>query len=207
MNGKRDLPYDQAVRTGTLVRSTKVVYSRIEIDAVPAPGEGQLRIRFLRPNGSATGELRTTVRTAHGRGYWSFRHRVTFDRIGRWGIVVELGSQTLADAPIDVVATTRTVRNRPPLAVSATLVPAAPTARDVVQCRVTTSLVTEDPDYDIVRYRYRWTVDGKLVRAVQSAALSDLLRKGLAGAGKNVRCSVTPSDGRLSGPTAAATTS
>jgi hypothetical protein len=83
--------------------------------------------------------------------------------------------------------------------------PASPTAQDVVECLVSTSLVAEDPDYDIVRYRYRWHVDGKLVRAVQSAALSDVLRRGLARPGRNVRCSVTPSDGRLSGPTASAT--
>ena len=108
----------------------------------------------------------------------------------------------LADAPVDVVSAKRDVRNRPPNAITAELVPAKPTARDVVQCRVSTSLVTEDPDLDIVRYRYRWTVDGKLVRTVQSAALSDVLRKGRAGAGKTVRCVVTPSDGRLVGPPA-----
>ena len=81
-----------------------------------------------------------------------------------------------------------------------------PTAEDVVQCRVGTSLVTEDPDLDIVRYRYRyrWIVDGKLVRVVRSAGLSDVLRKGLAGAGTRVRRTVTPSDGRLSGTTASA---
>jgi hypothetical protein len=61
-----------------------------------------------------------------------------------------------------------------------------PTAEDGVQCRVGTSLVTEDPDLDIVRYRYRWIVDGKLVRVVRSAGLSDVLRKGLAGAGTRV---------------------
>jgi hypothetical protein len=83
--------------------------------------------------------------------------------------------------------------------------PASPTAGDVVECVVSTSLVAEDPDYDIVRYRYRWTVDGRLVRAVQSAALSDVLRKGFVRPGKSVRCAVTPSDGRLSGPTATAT--
>lgn len=202
MTGKRDLPYDLAVRTGTVVRGTKVVYSRVELAAVPGAGSGDLRISFVRPNGSVAGELRTTVHTAHGRGHWRFAHRVTFGRVGRWRIVVQLGAQTLANAPLDVVATARAVRNRPPNAVSATLVPAEPTAKDVVQCRVTTSLVTEDPDFDIVRYRYRWMVDGKVVRAVQSAALSDVLRRGLAGAGKKVRCSVTPSDGRASGPSA-----
>ena len=202
MTGKRDLPYDRAVRTGTLVRGTQVVYTRVELAAVPAPGDGVLRIRFVRPNGSAASETRTSVRTAHGRGHWSFAHRVAFGRVGRWRIVVDLGGVALADAPVDVVSTKRDVRNRPPNAITAELVPAKPTARDVVECRVTTSLVTEDPDLDIVRYRYRWTVDGKLVRAVQSAALSDVLRKGRAGAGKTVRCVVTPSDGRLVGPPA-----
>jgi len=62
----------------------------------------------------------------------------------------------------------------------------------------------EDPDFDLVSYRYRWTVGGKVVRTVRSAALSDVLRKGAATSGKPVRCSVTPSDGRLSGRTASA---
>ena len=97
------------------------------------------------------------------------------------------------------------VRNRPPEPVSVELSPQTPSQTRVVQCLVRTSLVREDPDYDIVRYRYRWTVGGKLVRAVQSAGLSDVLRKGAARAGQQVRCTVTPSDGRRSGRAAAVT--
>ena len=205
MTGKRDLPYDQAVRTGSFVRGTKIVYSRIEIGAMPPPGAGLLRIRFLRPNGSTAAESKMTIRTAHGRGHWTFANRVTLARLGRWRIVVDLDGKTLSESPIDVVTPEVSARNRPPHAISAALRPASPTAQDVVECLVSTSLVAEDPDYDIVRYRYRWTVDGKLVRAVQSAALSDVLRRGLARPARNVRCTVTPSDGRLSGPTASAT--
>ncbi len=146
------------------------------------------------------------MRTRHGQGHWWFAHRVTLGRVGRWRILVDLDGKPLADAPIDVVSNVAAVRNRPPRAVSLELGPQNPTARDVVECRVSTSLVAEDPDFDIMRYRYRWTVDGKLVRAVQSAALSDVLRRGLAGSGKVIRCSVTPGDGRLSGPTATAAT-
>jgi hypothetical protein len=111
----------------------------------------------------------------------------------------------LADAPFDVVATKGQVRNRPPAGVSVELSPATPSPGRVVQCLVRTSLVREDPDYDIVRYRYRWTVGGKLVRAVQSAALSDVLRRGAAKAGQQVRCTVTPNDGRRPGRTAGVT--
>ena len=82
------------------------------------------------------------------------------------------------------MARPREVRNRPPNAIEVELVPPVPSPASVVQCRVRTSLVTEDPDYDIVRYRYRWTVGGRLVRSVTSAALSDVLRQGAALAGK-----------------------
>ncbi len=204
MSGKRDLPYDLAVRTGTFVRGTTVVYSRVEIGAIPPPGDGLLRVRLVRPSGAPAGERTTALRTQHGHGYWWFSHPVRLSPVGRWRITVDFEGKTLADAPIDVVASVSEVRNRPPRAISAALRPARPTPRDIVECRVSTSLVAEDPDFDIVRYRYRWSVDGKLVRAVQSAALSDVLRKGLMRPGKSVRCVVTPSDGRLSGPTAAA---
>ena len=202
MTGKRDLPYDRAVRTGTLVRGTQVVYTA----GRAGRGAGARR-------GASAHPLRPTERLG---GVGDEDDRSNCSR--PWPLVVRAPCRvrprravagrgrprrrSLADAPVDVVSTKRDVRNRPPNAITAELVPATPTARDVVQCRVTTSLVTEDPDFDIVRYRYRWTVDGKLVRAVQSAALSDVLRKGRAGAGKTVRCAVTPSDGRLVGPTA-----
>jgi hypothetical protein len=63
----------------------------------------------------------------------------------------------------------------------------------------------EDPDYDIVRYRYRWTVGGRVLRQVTSAALSDALAKGRARPGETVSCEVTPSDGRRAGAAAFAT--
>jgi hypothetical protein len=68
-------------------------------------------------------------------------------------------------------------------------------------CSVTQDLVREDPDYDIVRYRYVWRAGGSVVRAVTSAGLADILPRTVRG---DLTCSVTPGDGRLSGPTAQA---
>jgi hypothetical protein len=62
------------------------------------------------------------------------------------------------------------VRNRSPNPITVSL-----TVPDVALCVVSTSLVTRDPDYDIVRYRYRWSMGGKVLRSVTSAALSDVL--------------------------------
>lgn len=203
--GMRDLPFDLAVRTGTFVRGTRVLYARVELAAAFDPDPGILRLRVFRPSGASASGLTTAVRPAHGRGYWWFPVRTRLGSLGRWRLTVDLDGKVLADAPFDVVATKGQVRNRPPAGVSVELSPATPSPGRVVQCLVRTSLVREDPDYDIVRYRYRWTVGGKLVRAVQSAALSDVLRRGAAKAGQQVRCTVTPNDGRRPGRTAGVT--
>jgi hypothetical protein len=204
LTGKRDLPFDQAVRTGTFVRGTTLFYSRVEVGAAFTPGEQLLRVLVSAPDGRFVGSAQTTLSPGarHGHGYWWFPHRIDLNRVGKWQVQVRLGETTLVDRPFTVVARTAQVRNRPPYGIVAELVPASPSPRGVVECRVTTPLAAEDPDFDIVRYRYRWTVGGKLVRAVQSAALSDVLRKGAAASGKDVRCTVTPNDGRLSGRTA-----
>ena len=202
--GLRDLPFDQAVRTGTFVRGTPVFYVRVELAAAFDPDPGLLRLRVIRPNGASVSGPSVTVRPAHGRGYWWFPVQVRLDRTGRWRIVVDLDGKTLANAPFDVVDRSVEVRNRRPKAITVALLPQSPTPRDVVECRISTSLVAEDPDYGIVRYRYRWTVGGKLVRAVRSAALTDVLRKGSAQSGREVRCTVTPNDGRLDGRPATA---
>jgi hypothetical protein len=206
VTGKRDLPFDQAVRAGTFVRGTKTIYSRTEIGAAFSPGDQLLRVRFSAPDGRVVSESRSTLALAasHGHGYWWFAHRLALAPAGKWRVVVTLGETTLVDSAFTVVARVNQVRNRPPNRVGVELVPSAPTPRGVVECRVASSLATEDPDFDIVQYRYRWTVGGRLVRVMRSAALSDVLRKGAAVSGKAVRCSVTPSDGRLSGPTATA---
>ena len=61
--------------------------------------------------------------------------------------------------------------------------------------------MARDPDYDIVRYRYRWSAGGKTLRALTSAALSDQLP---LPAPRAVRCEVTPSDGKLAARTVSA---
>ncbi len=201
--GKAELPYDQAKRTGTFVAGTRMIYTRLEFGLLSP--DAKLRIRILRPNGSlAVDRASSAMFGVHnGMGDTSFADRISLKPVGRWRLVVDVDGSTVADAPFRVVARPRDVRNRPPNAIGVELVPPAPSAASIVQCRVRTSLVTEDPDYDIVRYRYRWTVGGRLVRSVTSAALSDVVRQGAAAAGDVVRCFVTPSDGKVSGQTVA----
>jgi murein DD-endopeptidase MepM/ murein hydrolase activator NlpD len=203
--GQALLPHDKAVRTGTFVRGTRTIYVRLELGAV-SPAQ-ELRVRLLRPDGSSAVDERRPIPFAvwHGYGHGYFAYRVALSTAGAWPLVVDVADRKVVDANLRVVATERQVRNRRPNAFGVILIPREPTASDVIQCRVESSLVNEDADYDIVRYRYRWTVDGRAVRTVTSAALSDVLRHGIASPGSRLDCSVTPSDGRLSGPTARAT--
>jgi hypothetical protein len=64
----------------------------------------------------------------------------------------------------------------------------------VMTCEVQTSLITEDPDFDLVGYRYEWKVNNRVVRSVTSAALSDLLPADTAQPKDKVSCRVTVSD-------------
>jgi hypothetical protein len=201
---KADVPYDHAKRTGAFATGTRMVYARVELGLFK-PG-ASIRIRFLRPDGSAAVDQTPDVgfRFPNGLGRASVGYRISLKPVGAWRLLVDVGGRTVVDAPFVVVARQRDVRNRPPNPVSAELVPPTPSPGGVVQCRVQTSLVTEDPDYDIVRYQYRWTVGGRIAREITSAALSDVLRKGVAVSGRELSCAVAPSDGRLSGPRAAA---
>jgi murein DD-endopeptidase MepM/ murein hydrolase activator NlpD len=198
--GRADLPHDEAVRTGTFVRGLRDVHVRIELRNLEAAGAGRLSVR--RPDGSVAHEASLHV-PGHRSGWAKRRLRLALSP-GRWTIEYSLDGRVAAEAPFDVVARRAAVRNRPPRAVRASLEPSAPRAADVVFCRVETSLVAEDPDYDVLRYRYRWTAGGRLLRDVTTAALSDAIRRNAARAGETVTCRVTPSDGRLRGPTAAA---
>jgi hypothetical protein len=80
----------------------------------------------------------------------------------------------------------------------------SPRAGEVATCLVETSLVHEDPDYDLVRYRYQWLVGRRTLRSVTSAALADHLRRDLVRGGEQLTCRVTPHDGKVAGKPAQA---
>jgi len=200
--GRKDPPWDEAVRTGTYVAGDRDVYFRVELGFF---GGGPMHVTLVRPDGSLALDADRQTELQGIRNTWAdFHERLVLDQTGQWRIRLAAGGRTLVDAPFTVVGSLSTVRNRRPNPVSVSILPEHPTTADVLQCIVSTSLVTEDPDFQIMRYRYRWFVGKKRARAITSAGLSDVLRHRLAHSGQTVRCKVTPSDGRLSGPAASA---
>jgi hypothetical protein len=198
-------PYDEATRTGTFLQGQRTVYSRLTVRNLPATSN--YRIRFRKPGGATA--LDSSANFANGTffrtAFYGFAYTLNLAEAGRWHLLVDVNGQTVAEAPFDVVSSATEIVNRAPNPVTLSFEPAAPAPSDVIFCRVQTSLVAEDPDYDIVRYRYQWLVNGSEIRDVTSAALSDAIPKNSARAGEVVTCTVTPSDGKALGAGATST--
>jgi hypothetical protein len=192
--GRAALPWDEGLRTGSLTPGTHDVWFRLELGNEPVGTPGA---ELVRPDGSIAARVALAWQGAPRAPAAVGHLRVDLNTLGRWRLRV--GS--LLDAPLDAVR--GKPRDRPPNPLGGIeLSPAAPSANEVVFCVVRTSLVTEDPDYDVVRYRYRWLVNGRPFRTVRSAALSDAIPRATALPGQRLTCRVTPEDGRLAGPTA-----
>ena len=191
--GRAQLPWDEAARTGTFVTGTRDLYLRLELGEYAGGG---IAVQILRGDTPVVSDDDPTlspdgVGQGHGLAAFDLHERVTFDRAGAWTLRVLLGGAQLAAAPLRVVDRPAQVQNRPPYRVGVDV----STSGGLAQCVVKTQLAVRDPDYDLVRYRYRWTAGGKVLRTVASAMLSDIVR---VPAGTTPRCQVTPSDGRLS---------
>jgi hypothetical protein len=194
--GRAALPWDGGVRTGTFVAGVRTVHARFE--PIGAASDATATVTVERPDGSAA-LTQAAPLAVHSRGGAADIRALRLSLSpGSWRMRYAVGGRTLAVAPFDVVTGARQVANRAPNAVAVSV----ERAGDVLVCRVHTSLATEDPDYAIVAYRYRWIVGGRVVRAVRSAGLTDVLPRGKAP--DAAACAVTPSDGRLDGATATA---
>lgn len=194
--GRAALPWDEGARTGMFVAGTRTVHARFEVEWLP--DKAAATIVAERPDGSVALAQTAPLAVHSRRGAVDVRALRLTVTPGRWRLRYQVGGETLAVAPFDVVANARAALNRPPNPVAVSVEPAG----NVLLCRVHTSLATEDPDYAIVAYRYRWLVGGRVVRAVRSAGLTDILPRGRAPTGAT--CAVTPTDGRLDGPASAA---
>jgi hypothetical protein len=190
------LPYDDTPRTGTFVAGARRIYFRAEMRNLPAQSPYRLEIR--RPDGSdAVDYARLFDTPAFYRwSWWWWYWDLNLSQTGRWQVVMTVNGTQVLSAPFDVVSSDALVVNRAPLAPAVALASLEENA--VPRCEVTSDFVLADPDYDIVRYRYQWTVNGAPVRDVTSAALSDLIPAGTAPLGAAVACTVTASDGTLS---------
>ncbi|TAH38486.1 MAG: M23 family metallopeptidase [Planctomycetota bacterium] len=195
------LPWPQP-RDGDFALGDGFVYFWFIAEGLPP--NGVWRHVFERPDGTIafdSGDLpqNNPIEWPWFNGFWYFwipdMHSIT----GTWHWRHIVNGVEHVRSPIEVVAARVPGFNRAPLPIDVELEPAAPAPEDAILCRVLTDAVVDDPDYDVLTYRYTWTVDGVVARAVEHAAHADALPGGSAAAGQSVQCTVRASDSLLEG--------
>lgn len=195
------LPFDMP-RTGTFVSGVQGVSFWISLINMPA--NTTWRVRYRRPNSSiafdsGTGDFGGNP--FYRESWWWWRYNIDLNALGTWNILFDLNGQTLLTAPFTVVASAGQIVNRAPNPITVAFDTSHPRIEDAIFCRVQTSLTLDEPDYEIVRYHYVWTVNGLEVRNVTTAGHADAIPRFGVCTGDVVVCTVTPSDGVASGPT------
>lgn len=195
-------------RTGQVQANDPLVYWWLILPNLPTGST--YRYRWKRPNGAVVLDTGTQP---FGNGdfykysWWWFTTDIisTVGATGTWELRFWVNGVPQINAQLEVVSTYDPNFNRPPQPIGAVLEPAEPSSTDPLHCRVTTSVpYKDDLDYDIVRHRYLWTVDGVIARDVTTAARTDMLPA--APGGSWVQCEVTPTDGVDDGATVSAST-
>jgi hypothetical protein len=187
------LIHDSVERTGTFVKGLQTVSQRVDIRNLPESSTYHLRV--LNPRRQVVYEDSGASNDPFLRiAFGLFEFEINLDTVGTWRYQLEVNGGLAVDVPFQVVASERQRKNRKPNAVKTRLTPAKPVQGQVMACEVQTSLVAEDPDFDLVGYRYEWKVNNRVVRSVTSAALADLLPAGTAQPKDKVSCRVVVTD-------------
>lgn len=168
------------------------------------PANSDLQIEFVDPNGSSLGEVSVSFNNDFfvRAGWWWYTFNNPSGILGTWTINFSINDQLMASPQYQRVDSVNPEFNRAPEAIGVSFEPAAPKVEDVVVCRIDTSTVLDDLDFDVVSYEYVWEADDVEVRRIVSAAHSDAIPHHTAATGQRLTCSVTPSDGIEDGPTA-----
>jgi hypothetical protein len=204
-DGRRQLPWDEVSRMGTLVSGNGLFNIRVELAHVPK--QSRFRFSFVNPSGEVVpsfGGAFKNEQTLRTGWYWWGLGIDTSTR-GTWRVRLRINKKQVLNAPMDVVPNKAAIHNRPPQPIVARLRTTGDGIDDVLLCEVMKPTLVRDLDYDLVKYDYGWTVDGESVRSVTSAGLADVLAARTAEAGQEVACSITPSDHTSKGQTATVT--
>lgn len=167
------------------------------------PAASTWRVRYLRPNAtsffdSGNQNYQSGSNPFYRYASWWLYYNLNPDVAGTWNFELSVNGQIMVQAPFLVLNAGGVVTNRVPNAVTASFDPTAPTTNDVVFCRLTVPLLA-DPDYDLMRYRFVWSTNGQIMRAVTNAAFSDAIPRRQLRGGDLLTCVVTPFDGQAFG--------
>jgi hypothetical protein len=191
---------------GGIVKGNRLLGLKYSI--VNVPTNSTYRFRYRRPNGTIaadTGAFAINNTTPYRNTWWYYEWWVNLDITDTWHVELLVNNSNIVSAPLTVVDNLAQITNRPPIQPVAVFDPPAPAWSDVVFCKVVSPWPVRDLDYNLVRYRYRWTANGVVIRDVASPALADAIPHGGAPPGSTLTCELTPNDGIVNGVTTTVT--
>lgn len=200
LNTVPNLPWPQP-RTGHFAVTDEEINLWMLAHNIP-PGSTR-NWTFVRPDGAVAATMgpfdytnTQTMRKSYGQ-YWFGIDSIPglTSTLGTWRIQMRINGTLVLDMPFDVVEDRNDIGNRKPEPIHGWLAPAEPEVDNAIVASVSTNLLVDDRDYDMVKYRYLWYVNDVLVRDVTSAGQSDILARDQAGSGDEVRCCIIPHDG------------
>jgi hypothetical protein len=201
-DGASNSPFDSLPHTGSYFLGTNRIYVRVDLTNLPANSEYVLTITD--PTGNARAgksAIATKYQLALASVWWTID--VPLDKVGTWNLALNVNGANVARLPFKVVSSQQELANHAPRAATPALEPDVIRPGSVAVCRATGDLAL-DPDYDVVRYHYVWTINGSAVRDVTTAARSDALPRTFSTSGANIGCSITVSDASSSSATSTA---
>ena len=182
----RPYPYDDTARGATFPRGFRRVHFNMQLANVPRLS--WFNIDFRKPDGSLVHYTNSVVDRFPAKSFgWPVD--LNLDQPGQWHLVFDINGRRVGEYPFTVLDFNESGGNRAPLPLRVAL-----DGGDVPRCVVENGPLA-DPDYDVVSYDYEWRVNGAVVRAVRSAARSDVLSRSLASGARALSCTVTASDG------------
>lgn len=166
------------------------------------PASSTWKVRFKRPNGTYIEGAPQSFNNGFWRWFswwWTYDVAEMHTTLGTWHVEIRINDQVHVEAPIEVRTARTSDFNSPPHPISMAFDPPVPVAGRPVVAVVQSSLTLDDPDFDVVRYEYVWTIDDDVVRTVTTAAQSDVLSKSFLQTNRQLGCTVTPHDGTVAG--------
>lgn len=195
-------PPSDTSRTGTFVKGLRrfgIWFQYFNFDE-----EKPYEFRIKRPNEEIFQEVSGTL-YENISGWWALNwnsnNKLNFNESGDWEIELIIGSSRDPEIelifPIRVVSKRSDDDNRPPNPIEVEFIHGEVSTEDIPVCRIKGNNPVLDPDFDFVRFRYNWTINGKVKRTFTSGARSDALPKGLVKQGDKLECKVTPLDANV----------
>ncbi len=200
-------PLNPFPRIGQIAKNSFAIYYWFRYGNLPA--NGTVRTWIEKPNGSVAFDSGTPFSLGNPQPIssdwlwiqWFMPFPSPFDVNGTYRLHHELQGVEVANVPFEVVDVVVPGTNSAPRPITAVLEPAVATVNDPLVCRVTSPVLSDDPDFDVVSHRFLWRANGAVVRDVVNAARSDVLAHHVAPPGALVVCEVTPKDATHDGPT------